>query len=208
MAKRMKKATEHLESASAGLQECGVDEKVLRREWAAQVETQTAKIERMSLRRFEKMSNRRYIGQDRNAGDKAINRILLLREDVAAWKKQLATLMKANNAIADDGIEGTTRDDVADAEAALQAATAKLQKATGELKGKSKAALEKLRGNKFVTLRMNSRALKLRIRSRVIAYKFEQGKMGKAFNKHEKTGKILVIDHYCAFSCIQLPRGP
>ena len=192
--KRFKKANKALQDAEVDLQETGVDEQVLRSEWAAQVESQTAKFKRMFARSVSMLeSDQVFTGQSGSVGDKAIDRLLLLRENVATCKKQLATLIKARRAMGDDELGDTEKcPDVAAAEAALRVATEKLQKAKGTIKGSSKAVLTRLKGNKFVSLRINAQGLKLRIRSKVIAYKFEHGKIGRAFNKHEKTGKMTL----------------
>ncbi|HEV7736949.1 MAG TPA: hypothetical protein VGO47_06200 [Chlamydiales bacterium] len=114
------------------------------------------------------------IGQQKDAGEKAIDNVFMLWEDVSEWKKRLALLV-LNQASSDDSEEITA------VEAALNTASKRLLKAERVLGQSSKAKLERLRGNRFVSLTVQAHALKLRIQSKIINYKCEQGKLKKGF---------------------------
>ncbi|KIJ25089.1 hypothetical protein M422DRAFT_273977 [Sphaerobolus stellatus SS14] len=123
----------------------------------------------------------------------------VLREE---WRNQVKTQTapierqgknKADKALEkktpDDNIETleSLNEDLSSAQEALESTTKQLQSAeqTLGLSGaEAKARLKALKGSEFLRYRMNARAVKSRIRSKVIAQKFKRGRLERAYRHH------------------------
>ncbi|KIJ40515.1 hypothetical protein M422DRAFT_79357, partial [Sphaerobolus stellatus SS14] len=165
-----RKTKERLELAQIELKRCDVDEAEIKKEWEAQIEAQTAKMPK----------------QSRKAGDKAIEMILRHRHEVVEWKGRLAILIKQQKELEEGSSlirasEG--QDEVTAAQKALTASMKKLLKAEKGLGIPARKRLEKLKGNGFLHHQLNAKALKSRLRAKLIAYRFERRKTIKV-TKH------------------------
>ncbi|KIJ43790.1 hypothetical protein M422DRAFT_169299, partial [Sphaerobolus stellatus SS14] len=190
IARKRSKAVKVAQEVEEELETIGLDDKSIVTEWCAQVEFQTAKLPR----------------QSRSAGDKAIDHILELRHQVAEWKSKLATLIRNQKDLQAAG--GMPRaniieDDVQVAQEALTASTKRLIAAEKQLNIPARKKLEKLKGNQFLRHQMNARALKTRIRAKLMAHNFERSRRDALVKQHVMTEK----DHAKTKSLLNRTKG-
>jgi hypothetical protein len=135
------------------------------------------------------------LGQSQSAGEKAIAKILELRSQREELHSQTRKLRSLHHATKDD--EQETRQALSDD---LQAAQDALDKTIHQLKISelslgmpSRRQLEKLQHDAFINAHMNARALKSRIRAKVISQKFERSLLERAYRHHVTRKSILPI---------------
>ncbi|KIJ24512.1 hypothetical protein M422DRAFT_84764, partial [Sphaerobolus stellatus SS14] len=168
--KKRVRAKKAMREAKAILKELAIDEDVLRQEWKDQVQTQTAKLDR----------------QDKNKADKALERILSLREERDDLHLCMCMLWETRWNTLKDNLETLMciDEDLSSAQQALESTTKVLhaaEKALGLSGAEAKARLRSLKGNELLRYQMNARVLKNRICSKVIAQRFERGRLEKAY---------------------------
>jgi hypothetical protein len=138
--------------------------------------------------------------QSKSAGDKAIARILDLRSERDEIHGRIRKLRSMHHATKDE--EEETRqalnEDLSAAQDALNKTVHRLTMAEKSLGMPSRRRLEKLVGDTFINARMNARALKTRIRAKLISRKFERSLLERAYRHHTNrmlTGlPIIAID--------------
>ncbi|KIJ32566.1 hypothetical protein M422DRAFT_213744, partial [Sphaerobolus stellatus SS14] len=166
----------------------GIEAETVRVEWAAQVKAQTAKLTR----------------QTKSAGDEAIDRVLELRHDRDELQQRMATLQRELETT--DAALTETRaalaEDVLATRERLDALTRRMQAAERSLGVSGRTKLEKLKGNEFLRFRMNAKALKSRIRAKVISQKFERSCLERVYRHqvsrdkdHSQTKGLLKRGH-------------
>ncbi|KIJ30560.1 hypothetical protein M422DRAFT_267904 [Sphaerobolus stellatus SS14] len=171
--KKRIRAEKCLKEANKVLAKVDVEEIVLRKQWALQVKTQTTKIER----------------QDRNKADKALERILGLRAECDDLHLRIRKLGKTRSITSTECLETleSIDEDLSSAQKALESTTKELQaaeKALGVSGAEAKSRLKVLKGSEFLRHRMNARALKSRIRAKLISQKFERGRLERVYRHH------------------------
>ncbi|KIJ39761.1 hypothetical protein M422DRAFT_174688 [Sphaerobolus stellatus SS14] len=159
---------------------------VLRNEWADQVEMQSAPLKRRS----------------KKAGDNVIEEILDLQEQRQEIHIRLLKVQAALTALQD-----TTGDDykltqeelegVSENYDSIKRRIASREKSLG-LRSPAMARLKKLKGSVFLRHRVNVNALKARIRSKLVARKFERARLERAYHHqvlrdkdHQQTKNLL-----------------
>ncbi|KIJ42045.1 hypothetical protein M422DRAFT_229336 [Sphaerobolus stellatus SS14] len=183
MKRKYKACDKRMKEAKKILQHTRVDDATAKREWALQVEAQTAKLKR----------------QSKNAADKEIEGIIDLREEQEELRTQLQTLLtnektrlegrlkrlrqRLQKSSASEDVPITTEDIEATHEA-LKLVEERLAAAERSLGVPEDADLKALRGNVFLRHRVNARAVKERIRSKVVAHKFERGRLERVYRNH------------------------
>ncbi|KIJ40045.1 hypothetical protein M422DRAFT_174309, partial [Sphaerobolus stellatus SS14] len=172
--KKRARAEKKMKEANTILSKINVNEAVLRAEWKAQVKAQTAPIERTS---------------SKNKADKALERIITLREERDDLHLRIRQLRTTRKKTSKDNVETleTLDEDLSSAQEALELTTKELQsaeKTLGLSGAEAKARLKAMKGSEFLRYRMNARAVKTRIRSKVISQKFERGRLERAYRHH------------------------
>jgi hypothetical protein len=124
--------------------------------------------------------------QSRSAGDKAIARILDLRSQRDEIHARLRKLRSMHHASKDgeDETRQALNEDLSAAQDALSKTVHQLTTAEKTLGVPSRRRLEKLTGDTFLNARMNARALKTRIRTKIISWKFERSLLERAYRHH------------------------
>ncbi|KAJ7661818.1 hypothetical protein B0H17DRAFT_1212137 [Mycena rosella] len=153
--------------AQAVLKKCGHDLPLLRAEWAKQVAAQTK-----PLTRHSKM-----------AGEKAVAAVIATREALEIRKAQ-----------DDDSPEEIVHRKVAltAARAALVKVQERLQQQELVLGIDDKVALNKIRKNKYIELRINAHALKRHLRDRLRARKFERDQVERSSRRQQASEQKLL----------------
>ncbi|KIJ32784.1 hypothetical protein M422DRAFT_184115 [Sphaerobolus stellatus SS14] len=180
--KKHKRAEKCIKEATEKLADLGVTEEELRKEWEAQVAKQTMPLPR----------------QDKNQADKALERIMSLREERDDLHLRIRKLRQTKKTTADDCVETleNIEEDLSSAQIALETTTKHLQateKVLGLSGAEAKARLKALKGNEFLRYRMNARALKNCIRSKLISQKFEWRRLERAYRNHVTRMLSLLI---------------
>ena len=129
------------------------------------------------------MNNKSSVGLSQKAADHAIERILELHDEVANLKHDLRNLKhewtatpsedKICHSVLLDKVETTTTQ--------IEVTQKRLTSAEKALGVCNRQRLEKLKGNGFLRLRMNARALKARVRARLVNHKFECRKLERVY---------------------------
>ncbi|KAJ7327954.1 hypothetical protein DFH08DRAFT_710067 [Mycena albidolilacea] len=159
--------------ATNGLRKCGRSEVLLREQWKLQVLEQTQPLPRRSKTR----------------GEKAVNSIVLLRAAVKMRRAQTVMLMKKFVEAAEEDHPNTAlyQAEWETAEKALKKAEDTLLRKETELGVDESDELERLSKSEYARDVMNAHALKLRLRERLRARKFE-------FDPVERTCRRLATD--------------
>ncbi|KAJ6525150.1 hypothetical protein B0H19DRAFT_971441 [Mycena capillaripes] len=155
--------------ATEALRKCGKPKTLLREQWKMQVIAQTRPLPRRSKTR----------------GQQAVNAVMLLRAAVKTRQGQVRELrQRFLDAVQQD------HPDAAMCQAEYLATQQALQKAEGTLRRKEEALgvdeheeLEQLANSEYMQLHMNARALKLRLRERLRARKFEMDVVERAYRR-------------------------
>ncbi|KAJ6548545.1 hypothetical protein B0H19DRAFT_952491 [Mycena capillaripes] len=162
--------------ATKALRACGKSKELLRAEWKKQVMAQTKPLPRQSKKR----------------GEQAVNAVLLLRTAVETRREQVRQQQQKFLASVDDD------DQLAILyEREFQAGKEALRKAEVNLRRKEEAlgvtetqALKELAASEYMRLRMNARALKLKLRNRLRARKFEMDPVERAHRRLKDDDKL------------------
>ncbi|KAF8078230.1 hypothetical protein FPV67DRAFT_1403470 [Lyophyllum atratum] len=163
------------EVAEATLLECGHSDEFLRAQWAAQVRAQTKPLPR----------------QSKTKGQQAVEEAIRLRKARDVLKDRVRefelVILDADSA----------PDAFADAEMGLSRARELLSDANARIRTKEAALgvrarqeLQTLVNSPFVSVRMNARALKVRLRDRLRFRKFELDRLERSFRKQVNDQKI------------------
>lgn len=176
LARRWRDCMRRLQQSEAVLKRCIYDEATLATEWEKQVKSQLVKPSR----------------QSKHAGDKAIDRILLeigqseelfetVKADEAELRKTAALLRPAELEALTNRIDTGRRD--------MKAMKARIKTATKALGTQSAARLQALRGDAYICVRVNARALRANIREAVRAHKFERERLERAYRRQVMQNK-------------------
>ncbi|KAF7364466.1 hypothetical protein MSAN_01108000 [Mycena sanguinolenta] len=146
---------------------------VLREQYKKQVEAQTKPLPK----------------RKKNAGKHAVEEVIRLRKAVKILEARIQHLE-------DVLIEGDTAD-AAMAEGDLQTAWEKLSRTKDAMNRKEQAlgvqdrkTLQHLKNSKFITARMNARALKYRVREKLRNRKFELDRVERTYHRKKTDGKM------------------
>ncbi|KIJ36263.1 hypothetical protein M422DRAFT_261408 [Sphaerobolus stellatus SS14] len=172
--------------ARAILQKHSLPEALLREEWAAQVKSQTAPLNGSGLAK--------------NAADVAVEAILDLRVEKQENQARILSLEKSMKEALDSDSDGYADivEELSSARETFEAIKRRLQakeKALGVLNPRKLAGLK---GSEYLRLRMNTRAIKMRIRKKLVEQKFERARLERAYQRqvvrdkdHQQTKKLL-----------------
>ncbi|KAJ7302004.1 hypothetical protein DFH08DRAFT_919019 [Mycena albidolilacea] len=163
--------TRKLREAEKALEECKQSLEVLREQWLLQVQAQTKPLPP-------------YVAK-KNRGEQAVNAVIMLRAAIKTRRMRVSELRDIFlNAVQEDDPDAVMH------QAAMGAAEEALSKAEKQLHERETAlgiqehqALRKLGKSTYIRLRMNSRALKRRLRDRLRARKFELDKVERSFRR-------------------------
>ena len=125
-------------------------------------------------------------GQSKYAGDRALECILEMRSDITDIKEKLKELQCDHDKIDDkDEISwSASYDAISSLQDNLTSTQRKLRNMEKSLGITARQKLAKLKGDEFLRCRVNAHALKIRIRARLVAHKFERKKLEWAY-KHQ-----------------------
>ncbi|KDQ08430.1 hypothetical protein BOTBODRAFT_118738 [Botryobasidium botryosum FD-172 SS1] len=169
LARRICSCRKRLADAIAKINECGVPVDTLCSEWQAQVKAQTEKSPR----------------QSKNIADKAVTEVISERLKLKHLGLDVAELKDRQAALSSGETEkfeaiGLQLQSTGDALALLTARVKTMEKALGVT---GKQQLDALKGNPYLRARMNARALRTRIRARIVEHKFERTKLERAYRR-------------------------
>ncbi|EIN12222.1 hypothetical protein PUNSTDRAFT_60270, partial [Punctularia strigosozonata HHB-11173 SS5] len=150
-----------LAEANEELRKCNVDLEVLDGQWVAQQAAQTRPIKR----------------QSKNAGEKAIDAILRMDEQIQMLDKYIA--MEERKVLTGNA-DPTTTSTIKRLNDDRSRVQLRRTKYYDELSLENVAALTDVRKNKFLEVRMNALALKTRVRERLRQRKFELAQMKRS----------------------------
>ncbi|KAF8870464.1 hypothetical protein CPB84DRAFT_1855562 [Gymnopilus junonius] len=136
-----------------------ITEEDLRAHWANQVKEQTKPLPR----------------QSKNIADKEIHSILLLKEQVTEYEKDIAAHRIC--------LLDLTMEEIQVLKAKLNNATKAIKEKSSKLSIADQSNLKRLLGNQFLHLRLNALAVKQRIRDRLRQCKFELESLEKSYRK-------------------------
>ncbi|KAL0568779.1 hypothetical protein V5O48_013194, partial [Marasmius crinis-equi] len=161
--------------ANEELRKCGVNEEVLKEQWAEQVKSQTKPLPKQSTKQ----------------GKNAVEEVLRLRSSVDILTTRVRELEDVTVDL------GEPQYKVASAQVELPGAKSKLREAQRSLKSKESALgvegkrrIEHLAQSPFIQHRMNALALKTRLREKLRARKFERDRLERSFRKQLNEQKI------------------
>ncbi|RDB30787.1 hypothetical protein Hypma_005865 [Hypsizygus marmoreus] len=162
------------------LETLGIAMEILKQQWANQIHVQTQPLTK----------------QSKNLGSKAVKEVIALNAAKSALTKELEKLdrMLLSGDYEDEmEIEDVLalRTDINDKISKMSSAIAQKKKILGV---EDRANLKKLVKNKFLQARMNARALKQRIRSRLRERKFELERLERAY-RHTVSNEKKLHDH-------------
>ncbi|KAF5374692.1 hypothetical protein D9615_008922 [Tricholomella constricta] len=173
--RRTRHCQEKRRTAEEVLHACGKSEELLRNEWNSQVEAQTKPLPRRSK------------NQGKNAVDEAIR-----QRKARDILKQRVT--DSENIILDPDVDfvdiGRAEMQIADLRTQLEHAEAAIRSKERALGVDERAELRRLAGNPFIAARMNARALKMRLREKLGARKFEMDRVERSFRKQVNEQKV------------------
>ena len=186
-------ALERQMDAKHRLQESRVPLSTLEQEWKAQIEAQLASAPSSWCNCSPAVLSTNFIsGQGKNIADRAIADILEKRDILKTKKLNLARARKALERKAKAGDAQEIRVSEAEVESLASVVTQleeNIRKQTSALGITAKDQLRKLKGNKFLCLRMNSLALRQRIIQNLVARKFEMEKLERLVRYGDRMGK-------------------
>jgi hypothetical protein len=125
-------------------------------------------------------------GHTKSAVEKAIDRIMDLCSQRSDCHSKLKVLRRNVQQLMDDEVETefALNEDIAVCQDELQALATRIQVAEKSLGVNGRKQLLNLKDHEFLRLRMHARALKSRIRSKIILQKFERDKLERAYRHH------------------------
>ncbi|KAJ7805103.1 hypothetical protein B0H14DRAFT_3485385, partial [Mycena olivaceomarginata] len=155
--------------ATKDLRESGKPVAFLREQWKLQVVAQTKPLPR----------------RNKNLGQRAVNAVVLLRSSMKARQELCHELREKYLRAVEDGDEAAAmyEREFREAEEALAKAQANLRRKEAALGVIEHAELQELVKSEYMRLRMNARALKLRLRERLRARKFEMDVVERAYRR-------------------------
>ncbi|KAF8054925.1 hypothetical protein FPV67DRAFT_1598916, partial [Lyophyllum atratum] len=173
--RRSRHAARKQEAAEQILHECGQSEGFLKAQWVAQVRAQTKPMPR----------------QSKSKGQEAVEQVLRLRKARDILQDRIREfeqiILDADSA----------PDTFADAEIRLRRAREELTHTNSKIRAKEAALgvrarqqLQTLVNSPFIAVRMNARALKVRLRDRLRFRKFELDRLERSFRKQVNDQKI------------------
>ncbi|EIN03646.1 hypothetical protein PUNSTDRAFT_35949, partial [Punctularia strigosozonata HHB-11173 SS5] len=171
--KKYNNCISRLSAAREELEDCGIDLAVLMHEWASQQVSQTKPLQR----------------QRKNAADKDIDTVLNLDEVARGLEKKIKDL---EGVIVSGHSDETTRVELGEYERRLGHVKTSASRYRARMDVQERAKLEKLRGNKFLNLRVNGLAMKTRLRDRLRQRKFELSRMDRMPPDEESERKLHV----------------
>ncbi|KII83586.1 hypothetical protein PLICRDRAFT_119196 [Plicaturopsis crispa FD-325 SS-3] len=161
--------------AAKRLEDCGVSDDVLRREWDAQVNEQTKPAPRRS----------------KNRGKLAVDKILAMQKSEVEFREAEAALEEQLQGEYDEDVDvGDIARELSDIRQKRSAISANIRGRIGALGTTDRANLHRLATNEYVRVRMNARALKKRIRDRLRQRKFELERLEREY-RHTVNEKNL-----------------
>ncbi|KAJ6522619.1 hypothetical protein B0H19DRAFT_1215139 [Mycena capillaripes] len=174
--RRYRHSVQKRADATEALRKCGKPKTLLREQWKMQVIAQTKPLPRRSKTR----------------GQQAVNAVMLLRAAVKTRQGQVRELrQRFLDAVQQD------HPDAAMCQGEYLAIQQALQKAEGTLRRKEETLgvdkheeLEQLANSEYMRLRMNTRALKLRLRERLRVRKFEMDVVEHAYRRLLNDAKL------------------
>ncbi|KAJ7726072.1 hypothetical protein B0H14DRAFT_2641184 [Mycena olivaceomarginata] len=124
-------------------------------------------------------------GVTKNLGQRAVNAVVLLRSPMKARQELCHELREKYLRAVEDGDEAAAmyEQEFREAEEALAKAQANLRRKEAALGVTEHAELQELIKSEYMRLRMNARALKLRLRERLRARKFEMDVVERAYRR-------------------------
>ncbi|KAJ7754282.1 hypothetical protein B0H14DRAFT_2405032, partial [Mycena olivaceomarginata] len=176
IARRYKHSLGKRAEATKALRECGKSKDVLRDQWNLQVAAQTKPLPRTSKTR----------------GQQAVNAVMLLRSAIQTRRVHLDELrQKYLDAVeAEDDDAAMYEREFKQAQAALTTSVANLRRKEAALGVNEYDELEALATSEYMRARMNARALKLRLRERLRARKFEMDVVERAYRRLMNDSKL------------------
>ncbi|KAJ7873548.1 hypothetical protein B0H14DRAFT_3438323 [Mycena olivaceomarginata] len=162
--------------ATKDLRESGKPVAFLREQWKLQVVAQTKPLPR----------------RNKNLGQRAVNAVVLLRSSMKARQELCHELREKYLRAVEDGDEAAAmyEREFREAEEALAKAQANLRRKEAALGVIEHAELQELVKSEYMRLRMNARALKLRLRERLRARKFEMDVVERAYRRLMNDSKL------------------
>ncbi|KAJ7684879.1 hypothetical protein DFH06DRAFT_968141 [Mycena polygramma] len=163
--------------ATEAFRACGHPKSLLREEWKKQVIAQTKPLAR----------------RNKNAGEKAVAAVMLLRAAVETRKVQIRDLRKQFLDAVDRGDDANStllQMEYVEAEHAQSKAEESLRRKEAALGVDEHEELTKLANSEYMRHRMNARALKLRLRERLRARKFEMDVVERAYRRLMNDAKL------------------
>ncbi|KIJ37663.1 hypothetical protein M422DRAFT_177688 [Sphaerobolus stellatus SS14] len=193
--RKYKACHQRKKKAERTLRKKNVTTEVIHEQWAAQVKAQTAKLQK----------------QSKDAGDREIERIMELRVDRDELQRRIRMLQGERTALNASQVEtlAAIAEDIVTAREEMDALTKRLCGAERSLLGQARKKLNDLKGNEFLRLRMNARALKTRIRSKIVGQKFERSRLERVYRHqvtrekdHAPTKKLLKRGHHAVTALV------
>lgn len=140
-------------------------------------------------------------GQSQRSADTAIDRILEDRDELVSLKGVLFRISaeRARLTHREEMKRAVLTEEAAALEDIIAAKKKSIASAEKALGVKGRQRLDTLRGDGFLRLRMNARALKARIRAKVIDHKFERRKLERAY-RHQvmrKSSHVILDQSLC-----------
>ncbi|EIN07000.1 hypothetical protein PUNSTDRAFT_135699 [Punctularia strigosozonata HHB-11173 SS5] len=171
LVRKYEAARGRLIEAETGLRECGMKMEILRGQWELQQIAQTRPSQR----------------QTQDAGTKTIDLILALQDQIRILDANLAkierSIMKGKN----DASTMLRHEELRDERGRAALKKSRLE---DSLDLRSRQDLQSLRKNRYLTVRLNARALKRRIRDRLRQRKFEFTRMERAVRTQSSERKL------------------
>ncbi|KAJ7896179.1 hypothetical protein B0H13DRAFT_2338508 [Mycena leptocephala] len=162
--------------ATKAFWECGKSQTLLREQWKLQVVAQTKPLPRRA----------------KNRGEKAVNGVILLRSAVTARQGLVRDLRQKflDGVMEDDPEAAMYETEFKAAEEALRKLTELLRRKEAALGVDEQQELYELASSDYMCIRMNTRALKIRLRLRLRARKFELDPVERALRRLVNDSKL------------------
>jgi DNA repair exonuclease SbcCD ATPase subunit len=177
----------HVE-AEAQLEKLGVPLEVLRAAWLEQVHVQTQPVASKSFCAEDALLQTLMLelGRSKDMGQRAIEVIMTLKEELKARKKEIETLQEELEDKA-----GDQASEIAELQLKLVQAQSRAERLSDNIKSKRQALgvdgrlnLARVANSKFLHLRMTAYSLKKRISDRLCARRFELERLDRAYKQN------------------------
>ncbi|KAH7074039.1 hypothetical protein BKA62DRAFT_625553 [Auriculariales sp. MPI-PUGE-AT-0066] len=170
IARRYNDCEQRMIHAEGTLKQLDISEVDIIKEWEAQLESQLKEKPR----------------QSKDAGDHALGEIVVQLgrlEEIAAElkieKAKMGKLAQKKSAREVNAFAGV----IDRLESERSTVRRQVQQATSDLGVVNKRKLDELRGDAYLTARINARAMRSKIRAAVVAHKFERGRLERAYRR-------------------------